>query len=250
MTCSAFAHTIGFACHRLSDDGSVALVETPFTFADGDSIPVFLEKIGSKLRFFDDGWVIMHFLGRGISMETRRQTRFIKKVAEANGLTLNAMGELEIVASAEQAPAAFARYLSAMVGMTAWELDQEGTASNTSLLLDEVAFCLRAWKTGAEVTEGMTFHGVSGYAYKMDLSLDGRPVLALGTHPAIISSAAKKLLDINAAPSNKGIDVLVVIDDRPDPAAARREGLVLDSVCTVLMMSRLQQEARIGSTVN
>jgi hypothetical protein len=93
------------------------------------------------------------------------------------------------------------------------------------------------------IRDGKEFAGVSGHVYKMDLEFDGRAVLAIGTHPAAVSAAAKKLLDIGAATSNANIDILVVIDDRQDAELAKREGLVLESVANVLMMTRLERNA-------
>ena len=250
MICSSLSTTIGFTCHPLNDDGSVAMIDTPFTFADGDDIPVFVETIAGQVRFFDDGNVMLHLRGRGVSMNDSRQTRFLRKLAESNGLKLNDMGEMEIWARSTDAPMAFAKYISAMVAVTAWEAEQEGVTTDTSLFLEEVVMCLRAWKLGATISEGEKFIGISGEEYKMDVSVDGRPVLAIGTHHATVSAAAKKLLDINASPSNVQVDVLVVMDDRIEPELARREGLVLDSVSTVLMMSKLEKNARARTSVN
>ncbi|QYF94213.1 DUF1828 domain-containing protein [Massilia sp. PAMC28688] len=243
MICSKISELIGFECHPLSDDGSVAMIDTPFAFADGDGVPVYVEKLANQVRFFDDGNVILHFRGRGVTLDDHRHTRFLRNLAEPNGVQLNAMGELEIWAKADEAPAAFARYMSTLLAVCAWEVDQTGASTDTSLFLDEVTMCLRAWKPHASIGEGADYVGVSGQVYKMDLQLDGRAVLAIGTHPATVSTAAKKLLDISAATENAELDVLVVIDDRQDAELAKREGLVLDSVSSVLMMTRLERNA-------
>jgi hypothetical protein len=243
MICSKISEMIGFECHPLSDDGNVAMIDTPFVFSDGDGVPVFVEKIAGQVRFFDDGNIIMHFRGRGVTLEDNRQTRFLKNLAEPNGVRLNDMGELEIWARAEEAPAAFAKYMSTILAVCAWEVEQDGATTDTSLFLDEVTMCLRAWKPHASFKEGREYVGVSGHSYRMDLEFDGRAVLAIGTHPATVSSAAKKLLDIGAATGNSDLDVLVVIDDRQDPDLAKREGLVLESVASVLMMTRLERNA-------
>jgi hypothetical protein len=243
MICSTISEMIGFTCHSLTDDGSVAMIDTPFKFLDGDSIPVFVEKIAEQIRFFDDGKVILHFRGRGVTLDDHRQTRFLRNLAEPNGVELNTMGELEIWAKTADAPLAFAKYMSVLLAVGAWEIAQNGATTDTSLFLDEVTMCLRAWKSGATILDGNEYVGISGHVYKMDLAFDGRPVLALGTHPATISAAAKKLLDINAATHNAHLDVLVVIDDRQDAELAKREGLILDAVGTVLMMTKLERNA-------
>jgi len=250
MICSKISEMIGFECHPLSDDGSVAMIDTPFVFSDGDGVPVFVEKVAGQVRFFDDGNVILHFRGRGVTLEDHRQTRFLKSLAESNGVRLNDMGELEIFAKADDAPAAFAKYISTILAVCSWEVDQHGVSTDTSLFLDEVTMCLRAWKPGASFGDGKEYAGVSGHKYKMDLDFDGRAVLAIGTHPATVSSAAKKLLDIGAATANEKLDVLVVIDDRHDAEAAKSEALILDSVATTLMMTRLEKNASLPHRLN
>lgn len=250
MICSKISEMIGFECHPLSDDGSVAMIDTPFVFSDGDEMPVFVEKVAGQVRFFDDGNVILHFRGRGVSMDDKRQTRFLKNIAEPNGVQLNEMGELEIWSKAEAAPSAFAKYMATLLAVRAWEVGQEGVVTDTSLFLDEVTMCLRAWQPQASIRDGREYAGISGHTYKMDLEFDGRPVLAVGTHSAAVNSAAKKLLDVNAAARDSRPDVLVVMDDRHDPELAKREGLVLESVCTVMMMTKLERNAKAPARMN
>lgn len=241
MICSTLSTLIGFTCYPLSDDGSIAMIDAPFAFPDGDSIPIYVENAGGQIRFFDDGGAILHLMGRGISLEDKRKTRFIKTLASPYGVSLNDMGELEIFAPAAEAPAAFAKYISAMLSLSRWEHDQEGASTDTSLFIDEVVLCLRAWKPNATIGEGREYAGVSGHIYKMDIEFDGGSALALGTHPAAISAAAKKLLDIRSSTENEGLKVLVVIDDRHEPETAKKEGLILDSVANVMMMSKLER---------
>ncbi|WP_182915928.1 DUF1828 domain-containing protein [Massilia cavernae] len=236
---------IGFVCHPLNAEGSVAMIDTPFAFADGDGIPVFVEKIGSTVRFFDDGGVIMHLIGRGVSFDDHRRTRFLKNIAEPNGVQLNDSGELEIWSKSNEVQKAFAQYLTTVLAVTSWEKEQCGVSTDSSLLLDEVAIYLQAWKPSAVLADGKEISGVTGHVYKMDFQFDGSAVLAIGIHPASVSSTAKKLLDIRAATENEGLNILVVMDDRQDQDAARREGLVLDSVGKVMMMTKLQERSRI-----
>ena len=70
MICSSISELIGFECHPLTDDGSVAMIDTPCAFQDGDEIPVFVEKMAGKVRFLDGGGTMMHLLGRGCAWTT------------------------------------------------------------------------------------------------------------------------------------------------------------------------------------
>lgn len=245
MICSSLTELIGFTCHPLNDDGSVAMIASPFAFPDGGEIPVFVEKAAGRIRFFDDGAAIMHLLGRGVLLDDHRKTRFIKNLAEPNGVSLTDMGELEIWAKEEDAPSAFSKYISSMLALSSWEREQDGVATDASLFLDEVAMCLRAWKSPALVDDGHEYVGISGHSYKMDFQLDGNPVIAIGTHPATVGATAKKLLDIRAVTGNEKLKILLIIDDRRDANAAKTEGLILDSLSNVMMMTHLQRNAHI-----
>jgi hypothetical protein len=245
MICSSISELIGFECYPLTDDGSVAMIDTPFAFPDGDEIPVFVEKMAGQVRFFDDGGTIMHLLGRGVSLDDYRKTRSIKNLAELNGVSLTELGELEIWARQEDAPTAFAKYMTTMLALSSWEADQSGVSTDVSLFLDEVAMCLKAWKAAIPLRDGQEFIGVSGHVYKMDYEFDGGAVLAIGTHPATVSSTAKKLLDIRAASQNDDLKILLIIDDRRDADAAKSEGLILDSLSNVMMMTQLQRRAQV-----
>jgi len=244
MICSQISELLGFTCHPLSLTGDIALIDTPFAFPDGDEIPIFIEKLGPQVRFFDDGGLILHLLGRGVSLVDHRKTRFIKNFAEPNGVTLNDMGELEIWTNINQAPAAFAKYISAMLALSQWEMDNTGVSTDLSYLVDEVALYLRAWKPNATITEQPEFTGISGHTYKLDFSLNGDGVIAISPHHSAVSSAAKKLLDIRAVSEYSQLKVIVIIDDRYDTDTAVREGKILDSVGSVMMMSRLQRQAK------
>jgi hypothetical protein len=248
MICSSLSETIGFTCHPLNDDGSVAAISTPFRFPDGEPLPVYVERDGKRVRFFDDGGVLLHLRGRGVRLNDQRNLKPIRAVTELAGVSLNRMGELEIWSQLADAPNGFARYIAALMAVTTWERELEGTATDMSLLLDEVESCLRVWKPHALLAPGDEYLGISGARYKLDFNLDGEGVIAISPHPNTVSSTAKKLLDIRASTSNQGLEILIVIDDRRAEETAKREGSILESLGSVMMMSRLQSNASIQIT--
>lgn len=246
MICSQISSLLGIVCHPLNDDGTVAMLDTAFKFEDGDSVPVFLERQGKQIRFFDDGNVILHFRGRGVSIENNRQPRFIRNLAEPNGVRLNDMGILEIWAREEEAPEAFAKYIATMAQLASWEKDQIGLSTDTSLLIDEVAQCLRAWKPNATLIKRPAYVGVSGQEYHLDFDFDGEAVIAINPHHVAVNAAIKKLLDIKSKPEHSDLRVMAVLDDRYDSRTAKREGLIIDALASVWLMSKL--EAKAGLT--
>jgi len=244
MICDHLSSLLGLDCSPISDDGNVALIATPFTFDDGDSVPIYVQHVNGQLRFFDDGGVLLHLMGRGMNFEDGRRSKFIKTAAEPHGVSLSDSGELEVWAPIEKAPPAFAGYLSTLLAVTSWERDQRGVGTDMIMLIDEVEMCLRAWKPKAELVAGPEFEGISGQSYKMDFLFDGEPILATSAHPNSVSSAIKKLLDIRGSNANSGLSVLVVIDDRADHQAAMKDSLIIQTVAKVMPFTRLEENAK------
>ncbi|MGS1115990.1 DUF1828 domain-containing protein [Castellaniella sp. UC4442_H9] len=248
MTCDQLQTTLGLSCHPLNEDGSIAMISTPFTFDDGDGVPVYVESTSDHIRFFDDGGIVMHFMGRGLSFEDSRKTKFLKNIAVNHDAVFTDEGELEVWAKKNQASSGFAKYMAAMLSIVAWEKDQKGASVDTTLLVEEVAMCLQAWKRDAVIDKEPEYVGISGHSYKLDLSLNGEAIIAISPHPASVSASLKKMVDIISAPRNKDIAMKVILDDRKQPKEAKSEGAILNAVATVLMMSTLERLAH-ASTV-
>lgn len=244
MICDCLHTTLGLSCHPLNEDGSMAVVSTPFTFDDGDGVPVFVETVGGHVRFFDDGEILLHFMGRGLSFEDSRKTKFIRNIATTHGLVFTEDGELEVWTNPSEAPSAFARFVAGLLAIVDWERSQKGVSADASLLIEEVAMCIRSWKRDAEIKPEPEYVGISGHTYKLDFSVDGEAIVAITPHPASVSAALKKMVDIISAPANAGLSIQVVLDDRSQPEEARSEGVILNAVANVLMMSTLEKLAQ------
>lgn len=248
MICEKLSSLLGFDCCPLSEAGNVALIETPFQFADGEGLPVYSEVSNGQIRFFDDGGVILHFLSRGLRLENKRHLRFIQNAAEANGVALTEAGEVEVWAKLEDAPAAFSQYVSTLLQLVAWEAAQEGANQDTSHFVDEVVMALRSWKPGAYLEiDPAPVEGISGQQHKLDAVFDGQGVIVTGTHHSTVNSSLRKLVDLRARPANQDLRLLVVIDDRGDAEAAAREAKVMQAVATVLPFTQLERNAEQSS---
>jgi hypothetical protein len=127
MISSNLTQLLGLTCNYMDDAGTVAEIGTPFVFPDGDPFPVYVQQVGEILRFFDDGDVISHFMAQ-VPLDAWHDCKFIEESAKPYGVLLNDEGELEIRTDAEHAPAAFARYISAMFALASWEQRQETLA--------------------------------------------------------------------------------------------------------------------------
>ena len=250
MICTNIFNLTGIRCHPLNDDGSIAMISTPFTFEDGDPIPVYIERIGNSIRIFDDGEVLLHFHGRGLFIDNAKKTRFIRNILEENKVSLNKSGEIEVIANESLASVAFSNYVRALISIALWEKDNIGFSSEASLLVSEVEQYLKTWKPKANLVISPEYFGVSGQKYNLDFNLDGEAVVAINPHHSAISSAIKKLLDIKSRPENSNLNILAIIDDRRDKEGAKKGGLIMEALATVWPITRLENHIGISQTRN
>lgn len=250
MICQQLNTLLGFDCSPLSESGDIAFVSTPFKFSDGDSVPVFVEKVGGQVRFFDDGQALMHFIGRGVRMENKKHASFLFNAATKNGAAFTEAGEIEAWASADMAHEAFAKYINTFISLTTWEAEQAGTNTDMTLFVEEVAMALRAWKPSAQIVLDQPIQGISGRTYKIDFVVDGELIAVTGAHPNSIGSVLHKLVDVRGLVANAQVAFTVVIDDRVDPEAARRESLIVQSVGRVFPFTELERAAPASTTAH
>lgn len=239
MICDHLTNLLGFECFPLSEGGEIAIVHTPFQFEDGDALPVFVEVVNGHVRFFDDGATLRHFIGRGVRIENRKHATFLTNIAACHNAAFTETGEIEAWATLEKASQAFATYLCSMLAIASWEKDQEGQDTDTSVFVEEVAMAIKAWKPNASISLDPVFEGITSRKHKLDFLVDGRPVVAVGTHHNSVSGLLHRLVDIHGNPQNQAFDPLVIIDDRSDPQAATKEAKIIQAVATVMPFTSL-----------
>lgn len=136
MNWALISKMIGYACHSLTDDETVAIIDTPFTFSDGDAIPVYVELGAGFVRFFDDGDVFFHFIGRGMPIDEEGGAEFLSAIVKSNGLSMTETGEIEIEVAPGEAASGFARYMASMHAVVGWEKARD--AACQASLRDEI----------------------------------------------------------------------------------------------------------------
>lgn len=240
MICSNLSQLIGFECCPLTEDGSVAMLRTPFRFADGDPIPVFVQTSGSTVRFFDDGRMALHFSGRGLRLDTKRDGRFLSSAAERNGVNFSEEWVLEAIGLQRDAPISFAKYLGAALEISAWERENEGYNADSVLLVDEVASAYLSINPKAQIQLSPEYLGISGKTVELELSVDGVGVAVASTHHASINAALHKIVDVSQSPLNLNRKLRFVIDDRSDPQKAKSEAAILQAAAEVQLLSELE----------
>lgn len=251
MNCEHFSALTGMRCEPVgtrTGDGAVALL-TPFTFFDGDGIELFASSSGAQAHFFDDGST-MHWLhGLGLRLgDDRRRWAPVRNAAAAYGVTLADDGCLEAFAPLGSASVGFARMVSATLAIDAWARDHAGLPQDATWLAEEAAMYLRAWQPQKQLTEQPSpVAGLSGRAHSFHLRLGEELVDAISPSPGATGAELRKLVDVRALPSNSELQILVIVDDRRDQAAARQEGAIIGNFAKAWPMSRLIAVASSGN---
>lgn len=121
MDYAEISKIIGYSCHPLNDEGTIALIDIPFTFADGDDIPAYVKVDLDYVRFFDDGELFDHFYFRGLFRGDEAEWKILSTIAASNGVSFTDALKVEIDAVPRDATAAFANYVAAMSAFVSWE---------------------------------------------------------------------------------------------------------------------------------
>lgn len=234
MICTQFSELTGFQCHPLNEDGSIAYISSSFTFEDGDMLPIYIEYIGDRVRFFDDGEVIFHFLGTGMrKLGTTLRTSFIERSIQNYGLSLNKDGVIEIFSEQHKISESFSMFLSGILNVANWERENAGANLPSLEFIEKVANALQEWKIDKPITRSPKYIGESGKEYEATFSQDGELILAISAKAPSINAAIRKLLDISNAAENGGLKTRVIIDDTSaDKTEVKQAETVLTRVST------------------
>lgn len=242
MICTDLNQLLGIQCMPLDAQGTMALIETPFTFADGAAVRVFAEDTGTLVHFFDDGFTVWHLMGRGLKFEDGRHLRFLQNIAARHGIDFSNEWELKASGHREDASHVFARFVAALLEVSVWEREQEQVDTVTTQLIEEVATALMKWRPSSHLQRSVSLTGVSRQTYEVNFVQGNEVVLVVTPHHASVASAVRKLLDLRNQPANESLTYRVVLEDRQDLKSAQREGLVLSTIAHVTMMASLLRD--------
>lgn len=222
MICKDLFQMTGFACQPINQQGSLARISTPFSFADGDPVPVYVQRFANDVhRFFDDGQTLLHFMGRGMKFPSGHQLRFLSNIANHHGAALNENGVIELFSKGASSADAFAKYMSCLVMVTQWEEDHQGSDSDGAAFAIEMLHALLALHPSKVPTLKPVYTGSSGKRHELDVKLGATGYLAVKPNQKSAAPALYKLVDITNRQSNSSEELVVVIDDRFDSVAAK-----------------------------
>ena len=227
----------------MDEAGDIVLVETPLRFEDGDPLQIFAQVSGGRVRFFDDGSIVWHFLGRGLNLSDDRRSAFMRKIAAAHGTYVSDDLDFELHGEFAQAPRLFAKFLELCFAFVAWEREHIDADVEAASLLDEVAALLTRESPNLELRRDVPMRGVSKQQHKVDFVIGNEVVFAIKPRPNSVSAAIRKILDVKNDLANEGLTYRVVIDDRLNPEAAFEEGSIVSAVARVSTVRSLEAAA-------
>lgn len=242
MICNNLYKLIGFSCQALNEQGSIARIATPFTFADGDNFPIYVQSYDSQVhRFFDDGQTLLHFIGRGMKFKNGHQLRFLANIAERHGASLNKNGVLEVFSEGLAPQEAFSKFLACLMAVTEWEKENEAINANAenAAFIAEVSYALLENNPSGIFEKEPAYFGSSGKKHTLDFKLNGIGYIAIKPSQQAAAPAIYKLVDITNRNTNIDEEIVVVIDDRFDKSAAKNISQVFRSLSEVVNFSRI-----------
>lgn len=242
MICHNLSEILGFTCHPLNEDGSVAFVESSFEFHGGNMLPIYLKTVGHSIMFFDDHETVYNYIKRGYrECGERLDTTLIKSAISPFNLDFSD-NQISVIGSAHDAKKIFARYFSGLLAASDLNKPAEPVDSKLQKLVGEVAELLPLWRPGATLKTRPEYKGLSKTKYKLDFQLDGEAVIVATPNANSVGSALRKMVDI--AGRNPSIEFRVVLEDVPkNKKQVDSQSTILSTMATVMTLTRLKKEA-------
>lgn len=242
MICHNLSEILGFVCHPLSEDGELVMIESPLTFPNGNTIPIFLKKIGNNIQFFDDHETVYHYIKSGYrGTEKSLDTSFIRSAIEPYELEFTD-NQISIWGRLETAKLTFAKYLSGLMAASNLANPSSAGDSRIKALVAEVADLLQVWRSSEQMVFLPEYKGISKTTYKLDFSIGNEAIIVATPHPNSVGSALKKMVDI--AGSGNTTQFRVILEDRSiEKSNFDSQSIILSTMATVMPFTLLKKEA-------
>lgn len=222
MNCSDWPATLGYHCAALG--GDTVVITTPHRLATGQSVPVVVEPYSSThARLSDGGELLFWALSNGIDLKDGRRLKGVSAEVRSFGAELSIEGELSMVTPRADLPRAFASFVQATLRLVEWHDRLYVGGEDEVTLVDRVGEILLATNPNARLERDPEVMGLSRLSWTFAFRQADTLIDCIG--PSAQSSAAevRKLLDVRSSSPNLDAQILVIVDDRADPARAKRE---------------------------
>lgn len=244
MSCSNLLETLGYACREVG--GGTILVQTPFTFSDGELIHFYLQESEGSVLVHDNADTLSHLAGIGWDVSTRKRWLGIRSAISSFGFNLEDSGVImarDVSASKQQL---IARYVASLLAVSELEREYLGLSDGQIEFVEEVEACLRVIYQTSDLKFNPSAIGHSGKSHTFHFSVDGKLVDAMRPNGRSTGALLRKVLDV----ANTGADkqFMVVVDDREDEERAKAETDILSTTVSVMQFSALEKQAARSST--
>lgn len=244
MDCNWLTTNIGFECREVKTTRRepALAVDTPFSFADGESIGFYLINHNGSIRVTDNGDTIAHLINMGLSYRDGRRWSSLRSKAESHGLILTDEGELYGIGPSSAPDHLVSQYLSAVLSIAEHEREALASPADVHVFAEEVEMLLRAWKPGVDVVRNAKVPGQSSRTHTFDFRVDNLLVEAISPHALSSGSLLRKAGDLKSGPAAEMYDVMAIIDDRYDSVAAKVERDIISSMVKAALYSKLEKK--------
>lgn len=219
-------------------------IGTPFSYADGSAIVLYVIEEGDRILLSDNGEMLAHLAAAGVQVG-RRVATLRERVARF-GLTLSDKGDVRVLVPTDQGPQMLATAISGLLSVAEWEREQIGLDEQTQNLAEEAEILLREWKPGATLERQPKIKGQSKREHTFDFLMDGEYIDVIPANHTATGATMRKAGDVKNSPYLAGREIRVVIDDRREPDRADVERQILGSLVKAMTLSKLQSLAQPG----
>lgn len=244
MDCNWLTNNLGFECREvktLRHEPAIA-VDTPFSFADGEAIGLYLIDHNGSTRITDNGDTIAHLINMGLGYHDGRRWSGLRHRAESHGLNLSDEGEIYALGPSTEPDRLISKYLTGILSIVDLEREALAAPADVHVFAEEVEMLLRVWRPKAKIKRNAKVRGQSSKLHTFDFQVDHTLVDAISPHALSSGSLLRKAGDLKSSSDADAYDIMAIIDDRHDPEAAKAERDIVSSLVRAALYSRLEHK--------
>lgn len=229
----------GFGVHTVpTRDGSEAYrLHTPFTIIKDFPLEIYVQLIGNRVRFFDEGFNLHSLLAMGIVFDSKSRWSSLKRVVEKRQAILSDHGQIELFAPIESIRIACASYIQTLCDIGDWviELNSQQKRSKEELI-KRALLAFKALKPQDRIIENPVVAMKNEKDIKFDFSINEQEFIDI-LFPDSVWPFVRKVAHMRIIhPTNTGLGV---VEDINNPKQAKIEQKAAGSFVPMICYSRL-----------
>lgn len=218
-------------------------IGTPFSFADGSAITLYVIEQGAHSLISDNGDTLFHLSSIGIDPFNGRRLSAIRNLLAQHRMTVEASGEIRALGPIESTSALVAAYVAGLLALAEQERAWIGVPESVNNLADDVEHYLRILRPDQPIVRNPKIKGISNHEYTFQFMWGSELVDVLSPSPQATGGLMRKFGDVLSAPGESP-KIRVVIDDRSDLMKAETERQIIGSMASAMLYSALAKAAK------